>query len=252
MSLIRISAISYLNTLPFLYGLKRSEYIQKNCTIDLDIPSVCAERLCSGQADIGIVPVAIIPKLKKYQIISDYCIGSVGNVKSVLLLSEVPLHEIKKIILDYQSRTSVVLVRILAAKYWLVFPEWEEGAVGYETDINNTTAAVVIGDRAMELSGKYKYLYDLSSEWTEFTGLPFVFACWVSVTDISSEFQNKFNEALKFGISNISDVIREYKKTGNPDFFDLEEYYTKNVSYNYDSNKKKAMDLFMKYASELE
>lgn len=251
MSFIKISAISYLNTLPFLYGLKRSEYIKENCKIDLDIPSVCAEKLRSGHADVGIVPIAVLPQLKKYQIISDYCIGAIGNVKSVLLLSEVPLIQIRKIILDYQSRTSVALVKILASKLWNIAPEWLDGEKGYESDINYTTAAVVIGDRAMELTGKFKYSYDLSAEWKNLTGLPFVFACWVSVIDINEEFQLEFNSALKHGLSSIHEVIDEYKSSGNTEFFNLEEYYTKNVSYLLDSDKKRAMELFLRYALEL-
>lgn len=251
MNKINISAISYLNTLPFLYGLKRSEYIQNNCKIDLDIPSVCADKLSSGKADIGIVPVAILPQLKKYRIISDYCIGAIGNVKSVLLLSEVPLHQIKKIILDYQSRTSVLLVKVLASKLWYISPDWINGAIGYESEINKTTAAVVIGDRAMELTGRFNYSYDLSAEWNELTGLPFVFACWVSVININNEFKKEFNNALKLGITSIKAVIEEYKATGNTEFFNPDEYYTENVSYLFDNDKKKALELFLRYIAEL-
>src|SRR6185369_11597556 len=115
-----------------------------------------------------------------HHIISDYCIGADGDVGSVLLLSDVPMSEIKNVLLDYQSRTSVTLAQVLADKYWRIKPRWTDAKENYERDIKGTTAGVVIGDRTFALKNKFKYTYDLSGEWKIFTGLPFVFACWVA------------------------------------------------------------------------
>ncbi|MBK8584164.1 MAG: hypothetical protein IPN88_01490 [Bacteroidetes bacterium] len=92
--MLKISVVSYLNSKPFIYGFNKTNFNSK-AAIELDIPSVCADKLLTGKVDIGLVPVAILPKLKDYFIISDYCIGANGPVDSVLLLSNVPLNEIK-------------------------------------------------------------------------------------------------------------------------------------------------------------
>ena len=107
--MIKVSCVSYLNSQPFIYGLKNNSIINE-IELSLDVPSVCAEKILSGKADIGLIPVAVIPQLKESHIISDYCIGADGKVETVLLLSDVPLEKIKSILLDYQSRTSVLLL----------------------------------------------------------------------------------------------------------------------------------------------
>ena len=92
--MINLTAVSYLNTKPLLYGIF-STGMDNELDIRLDIPSVCAERLRSGQAEIGLVPVAAIAEIPNAQIISDYCIGAVGAVKTVCLYSNVPIEEIE-------------------------------------------------------------------------------------------------------------------------------------------------------------
>ncbi|NQX96939.1 MAG: hypothetical protein HRT73_03545 [Flavobacteriales bacterium] len=96
---IKVSAVSYLNTLPFIYGINNSE-VMEGIDLSLDIPSDCAKKLLSGEVDLGLVPIAILPQLKEYHIISDYCIGAEGKVDSVALYSDVPLNEIEYIYLD--------------------------------------------------------------------------------------------------------------------------------------------------------
>ncbi len=244
---IKISAVSYLNSSPFVYGLAHSA-IKNEYTLSLDIPSVCAEKLITGKVDIGLIPVAAIPQVTDARIISDYCIGANGRVKTVCLFSEVPLHEIKTILLDYQSRTSVMLTKILAKEYWKINPEWVNASPGFEKDIKGTTAGVVIGDRAFALS-KDK-VFDLSLEWQNFTGLPFVFACWVANKDISEQFISTFNQALKNGLDNIDKTLDEFP----PSIVTKAEatkYLTENINYDLDPEKKKAMKLFLQLAEKI-
>lgn len=247
MGKIKISAISYLNTLPFVYGINRSEYLNRHCSIHLDIPSVCADKLISGKADIGIVPVAVLPKLKEYHIISDFCIGADSIVRSVLLLSCVPLGRIKKVYLDYQSRTSVVLVKILADKYWFIKPEWITASEGYEKKIKGYAAGVVIGDRSFELYERFPYVYDFAAEWKNFSGLPFVFACWIAIRKLNESFLENFNRALSDGIKNIPQVINECKSSEIYNYVNLKEYFTQNISYDLNADKRKGMELFLSY-----
>jgi len=120
--MIKVSCVRYLNSQPFIYGLKNNPVINE-IDLSLDIPSVCAEKLLNGNVDIGLVPIAVIPELKESHIISDYCIGADGKVETVLLLSDVPLEKIETVLLDYQSRTSVLLVKMLAGKFWKISPQ---------------------------------------------------------------------------------------------------------------------------------
>ena len=245
MNAIKISVVSYLNSKPFIYGLEHSGLINE-INLQLDIPSVCASKLIDGTVNIGLIPAAAIPKINNVRIISDYCIGAVGKVASVMLYSDVPLKEIKIILLDYQSNTSVNLVRILAKHFWKIYPEWINAAADYENNISGATAAVIIGDRTFGIDGKYKYCYDLAEEWFKFTGLPFVFACWVANKTLPDSFINKFNDALKFGLDN-RDILVKNLAAENIYNTDIHTYLFENISYDFDERKKTALKLFTSY-----
>ncbi len=246
---IKISVVSYLNSKPFLYGLEHSDILQK-IDLQLDIPSVCAQKLIDDQVDIGLIPVAVIPQLKESYIISDYCIGAIGKVSSVMLYSQVPLSSIKQVLLDYQSRTSVTLVRVLAKEFWNISPEWIPATTDYENSITGNTAAVIIGDRTFGLENKYAFVYDLSEEWEKFTGLPFVFACWVANKKLPEPFIQEFNKVLKYGIANRSQLIEDLRSKANYNT-DIEKYLTRSISYEYDGPKKRALALFLDYVGKL-
>ena len=242
---VKVSAVSYLNTLPFLYGINNSDIIN-DMELSLDIPSVCAAKLLNGEVDLGLVPVAVIPQLKNHYIISDYCIGAEGKVDSVGLFSDVPLNKIEQVYLDYQSKTSINLVQLLAERYWKIAPEWLKADKGFEDKISANTAGVIIGDRTFCLPKKFKYKYDLAEEWQKYTGLPFVFACWVSNKELSKEFITKFNLALKTGINSIKNVVEQYKES-NITFDKLYDYLSTKIAYVLDHDKRKAIEDFLKY-----
>ena len=242
---IKVSAVSYLNTLPFLNGINNSK-ISSELELSLDVPSDCAKKLLTGEVDLGLIPIAILPQLKEYYIVSDYCIGAEGDVDSVALFSDVPLNEIESIYLDYQSKTSVNLVQVLAKEYWKISPNWINAEEGFENEIKAKTAGVIIGDRTFNLLKTYKYKYDLAGEWFKFTGLPFVFACWVSNKKLPTSFIQGFNDALKTGIENRNDVILNHN-IGNVSKDILEVYLTKRISYQLDNRKKNAMREFLNY-----
>ena len=126
MRVLRISAVSYLNAFPFVYGIENAGLLN-DYELMIDTPADCAVKLLQNEADIGLLPVAVLPEMEYYEIIGDYCIGCKGAVGSVILYSDVPLKHIKHIYLDYQSKTSVQLIKILAIKHWRINPKWEDG-----------------------------------------------------------------------------------------------------------------------------
>ncbi len=247
---IKISRVSYYNTLPFLYGIDNTPGLPELIDLQKDTPAICAEKLLSGQVDLGLIPVAVIPALKSSKIVSDYCIGSFGKVETVLLLSQEPINNIKKIYLDYQSRTSVKLVRILSDKLWKIKPEFIESEPNYEEKITGRTAGVIIGNRAFYYKNKYKYSYDLSQEWFNLTKMPFVFACWVTNKNLNENFIRIFNKACKLGINNIEKVISENKNISGE--INLEKYLKRDIDYYFDDKKKTALKLFLKYLKKVQ
>ena len=245
--MLKISAVSYLNTIPFIHGLKQSELI-KIIDLQLDYPSICADKLINGTVDLALVPVVVISKLKEAHIISDYCIGANGAVDTVCLYSDIPIEEIESIALDYQSRTSVALLRVLLKEYWQLNPKFINAEVGFEENIKATHAALVIGDRAFALNTKHAYIYDLSAIWKEMTGLSFVFAAWVANTKLPQDFIIAFNKTLEKGLSDIDKALvlegDSYPNCENP-----EDYLNNKISYSLDAEKQKGMELFLRKIS---
>lgn len=239
----RISLVSYLNTKPFLYGLQHAEEARQ-FALELDIPSVGGKKILENTVDIGLVPVAVLAQLNDARIISDYCIGADGDVKSVCLFSRVPIEEVESVYLDYHSMTSVQLVQILFREYWKRSPAYLPAFTGYIENIQGRTAGLIIGDRALVMFDKFPYVYDLSAAWKSLTGLPFVFAAWITRKEIPATVIAGLNTALEYGIQHISTVVQMY--AGQQ--FDKETvhtYFTHNIDYHLDAVKRKSLELFI-------
>jgi len=239
---IKISAVSYLNSKPFLYGLFKHD-MDKEVELSLDIPSECARKLVSGEVDLGLVPVAVIPQLKESHIISDFCIGADGKVKTVSIFVMRPIEELTHLYLDYQSRTSVALAKLLLKDYWKQSPTLLEANSQYIEQVKDTTGGVIIGDRTIGLEDRFPYVYDLSEAWTAWTGLPFVFAAWVANKALPTSFISKFDAALADRINCIDQVAHLFQSSHL--HFDVLEYYQKYISYPLDEAKKAGMKRFL-------
>jgi chorismate dehydratase len=243
---IRVGAVNYLNTKPLLYGFEHG-MMAEEVDVKIDYPSKIASMLLENTIDVGLVPVAVIPEMKEHYIISDYCIGCDGAVASVCLFSEVPLDKIEKVLLDYQSRTSIDLLKILVKQYWKINPVFEETSGEYQSKISGTTAALIIGDRALRQRKISPYIYDLGLEWKKFTGLPFVFAAWITNKKLDPSFIAAFNKANLAGLQQIDKVVKE----NIYEFFNLESYYTCYISYQLDDKKKTALKRFIEEQQRL-
>jgi len=236
---IRTGIVNYLNTKPLLYGIEHSQVMQEIELIP-GYPAEIASMLERGEIDLGLVPVSAIPGMPDGAIISDYCIGCDGPVASVCLFSEVPIEKVEKVLMDYQSRTSVQLAKILLKEYWKSSAVFIAAQPDFRSEIRGTTAALVIGDRAFEQRNVSPFIYDLGEAWKIHTGLPFVFAAWVSNKKLNTDFIKSFNEANKWGIEHIPDVVKQH----STNLYDLKKYYTNCISYLLDENKKKGLKYF--------
>jgi chorismate dehydratase len=245
---IRISAVSYTNTKPFIYGLQHTGILQK-IDLSLDNPSDCAQKLIDNVVDIGLIPVAATLSLEHWEIVSDYCIGAVGAVNSVFIFSNCEIHKVRTLQLDPESRTSNNLAQVLLKNYWkdghLVVTK---DADDYARSTDPNTAFVQIGDRTFGKKESYPFVYDLAEEWKKFTGLPFVFAAWVANKPISHGFIEEFNESLKFGLNHRAELLKEIPL--RPDF-DFEDYLMHKLNFDLNPDKLEAFHLFLTYVKGL-
>lgn len=250
MEAIRISAISYLNTVPFIYGIKHSGHLC-SFVLSFDVPSSCARKVLEGEADIGIVPVAAIPHIPDARIVSSYCIGATGPVRTVLLASLSPLNAIDTIYLDPDSRTSVQLIRLLVKYYWKIEVTFRDLSPAILQTLPPGSAAMIIGDKTFGLDGVFPYVYDLAEEWMRWTGMPFVFACWVSRGELPLVVRKHFSDAIEYGIHHIDEAVALVDPALFPDI-NIRSYLTEAISYPLDRAKTEAMDHFLKLAQEEE
>jgi chorismate dehydratase len=208
----------------------------------LDFPAHIAELLKDGRIDVGLIPVAQLPVLPEFHIVSDYGIAADHDVASVCLFSEVPLEKIETIFLDYQSRSSAALLKILMREFWGITPVLIESKdESFRSKINGTTAALVIGDRAFEQRRLSTYVYDLAAEWRGFTGLPFVFALWVSIKPMDKEWIKMFNSANATGLQNLKEIAETQKYSA----FDLSKYFQHHIAYHLTPERLKGLERFL-------
>lgn len=239
---VSIAAVSYLNTIPFLYGIRHADNLRADLL--LSPPNGCAEAFDSRKADIALIPVGGLTSLKDndFDIVSSWCIGADGPVRTVVLVSDSPLKEIRRVWLDSHSMTSVALARVLAVQSWKITPEWahlddysllEKPAPG--------DAFVLIGDKVFANEDRFEHTWDLAEEWQKHTGLPFVFAVWVARKSVPQETLAALEDALTLGVERIYESILESDFADRPYAY---EYLTRNIDYFFDEQKRKALQRF--------
>lgn len=241
-----MGAVNYRNTKPLLYGFEQGA-MHDQVELITDYPAKIAQALLNDDIDIGLVPVAILNQMPEWHIVGNYGIGCDGPVASVCIFSEVPLDQVETLMLDYQSRTSVQLARVLLQSHWKLSPQLQPADEQFIDHIKGSTAAVVIGDRALELRSKIPFVYDLGEAWKAYTGLPFLFAAWVSKKPMDAAFEQAFDLANRIGLDQLDAVL-----AANPyAAFDLKQYYTQYIQFEIDTAKKSALQVFLEKIKQL-
>lgn len=244
---INIVVVSFLNTLPFIHGIKTSPIFNK-INLDTGSPAYCTKKFLTNKADIALAPVGGLSQLKDFNIITPFCIASKKNAKSVLLLSNTDKTEIKKIFTDAQSQTSNELIRIIAENFWKHNIKFEK-PTKYPPGIINGEGFIAIGDKAFSLHQKYLYSYDLATEWYNFTGLPFVFAVWIAKPHINKSIISEFSNSLAKGVKEKLSSIKNFNL--NPKGWQS-EYIKKNIHYHLDRECLSGFQEFCKYTENLD
>ncbi len=238
---IRVGAVSYLNTKPLLFGVRNDVALLERIDLIEDYPARIAEMLLKDEIDVGLIPVAVLPKMKESYILTDYCIGAEAEVASVCIFSEQPIKNITHVLLDYQSCTSVNLAKVLLKHYWKKKVIFIDGGIDFRTQIKGHTAGVVIGDRALEQRNISPFVYDLAGTWKKMTGLPFIFAAWIANKSLDANFIAAFNQANGYGVRHLVEVLANIHYP----IYDLHKYYTENISYLLTDEKRKGLEQFL-------
>ncbi len=246
----RVSAVSYLNTAPLVWGMLHGP--QRNrFDLEFRLPADCADHLASGDADIGIVPSFELTR-QDLEIIPGAGIACHGAVRSILLISSCPAEQIRKLALDSSSRTSVELVRVILQRRYGVAPQSVSHAPDLGAMLRIADAALIIGDPALRIepSSLSLHVYDLGAEWVEMTGLPMVFAVWAGRKGtVTPELVASFQESCRYGLARVEEIVAaESAARGFPPEV-VRKYLTQHIVHELGPRDYQGMELFLEYAS---
>jgi chorismate dehydratase len=257
MKRLRISAISYLNTAPLMWDFEHGK-AGASFDISYTLPAQCAGSLRDGSADIGIIPAAAYCSIPDLAIVPGVAIASRQAVRSILLVSKVPLEDIHTVALDTSSMTSVALTRVLFAKWWGGERTFSAMAPDIGQMLKNHDAGLVIGDPALQIDRSQYITYDLAEEWIRFTGKPFVFAFWAirqaalrdaaTDVDLTLLFQQSRDHGLR--PENVDHIVREWAPRLGLSEAMVRDYLTRSIHYSLDADCLAGLRLFYQYAQE--
>ena len=247
---IRVGAVNYLNTKPLI---ERLPDFAPNVELSLDLPSRLADQLAAGDIDVGLIPVVEYFRGDNYSFVPNIAIGSRGPVLSVTLFSRVPWDRIRSVSLDEGSRTSAALTQVLLKKRYGLNPRLEQLPIDAPADDLSTDAVLLIGDRAMRacLPG-YQFAYDLGQEWTDWTGLPFVFALWAVRDGVElGEASAAFYRAKEHGLANAGVIAQREAAALGLDAGFCRRYLTNIIRFDLGPRELAGMRKFRELCEEL-
>ena len=255
---LRISAISYLNTAPLMWDFEHGA-AGSRFDISYTLPSACAHALAEGTGDIGIIPAAAYAQIPRLLVLPEVAIASRRAVRSILLVSKMPIEKVRSVALDTSSMTSVALTKILFQK-WLgggrtfipMAPDVEQMLVEHD-------AGLVIGDPALKIDRTRYHTLDLAEEWIRYTGKPFVFAFWAvrsaalreadPALDLAAVFRDSRDHGLE--ASSLNQIGREWSPRLGISEAEVRAYLTENIHYQLDAGCLDGLRLFYRYAEEI-
>ena len=248
---VRLGAVGYLNARPLTWALDRAA---DRWRVRYDLPSVCARLLYDNEVDLGLVPSIEYLRADDYRFVPGVGIGSRGPVGSVALFTRRPLDDIRHIALDTSSRTSVTLIRVLCQLRFRIAPEFVPHGPDLTAMVRDYDAGLLIGDPALEadVSALGVTKIDLGDEWTEMTGLPFIYAAWTGRSGAIGEEQVRLlQDAQAEGIASYPAIAAEY---GSKDAAATDRalaYLRDNMRYGLGADEENGLQLFLDYAADL-
>jgi chorismate dehydratase len=254
MTPLRVGAVGYLNSRPLVFGLDRSPRF----SLRYDVPSECARLLHVGDIDLGLVPSIEYLQGNQYRIVPDLAIASRGAVASVAIFTARPMQDVRSIVMDTSSRTSVALTRVLCTHLFKIRPTIETHIPDLPAMLGRGDAALIIGDNALladasSVNGHRVPIekIDLGQAWTDMTGLPFVWAFWAGRADaLASEDVRLLQGARDQGVNQPDAIAREYFRDSPVHQAIGTRYLRENIKYHLGPDERAALEMFYRYAAE--
>jgi chorismate dehydratase len=291
---LRISVVQYLNTAPLIRGFTHGPLRalaetgtgaspEKRYELSFTVPSQCAEALRTGAADVAIIPAIEYQRIDDLVILPDMAIASKTRVRSLLLVSRMPMEKIRKIALDSSSRSTQALVKILCQQKWRIAPEFFEMPPDLAAMLQRAEAALVIGDPALRLSLAMEsgtrrgeageqicaasalgveaanmdsdtplHIYDVVEQWRRLTALPAVLAVWAAPRKVATpEVIADFQASRDFGLRRLSDISTQAAAEMNLPANKLQRYLTENINYTLDEENLRGLAAYFAQAADL-
>jgi chorismate dehydratase len=277
MAKLRISVVQYLNTAPLVRGFTHGP-LQGKYDLSFTVPSSCAEALRTGAADVAIIPAIEYQRIPNLAVLPDLSIASKERVRSLLLVSKMPIREVRNLALDRSSRSTQALTRILCEDRWNIAPQFTEAAPDIVQMLQSADAALVIGDSALRLAIQAEqcvrpgsdgewicsgaqvglaqtsklHLYDVVHEWWQLTERPAVLAIWAARPEVARpELAADFSASLAFGLEHLPEICREAARELQLPEKELSLYLRTNIDYSLDAGNLKGLDEFFARAARL-
>jgi chorismate dehydratase len=245
----RLAASHYLNSAPLIWSFIRGSRRNTLKLIDA-APAACSEMLSRKEVEAALVPVIEFQRIPEILLVPDVCVGSRGNVRSVVLVTRKDdLRDVRSVALDESSRTSVTLLKIIFREFLDLDPEWNEFKPNIQQMLSENDAALIIGDPAMTFLQGDLLIFDMASLWREYTGKGFVFAMWAMRED-SIHLLNHLDlaEARDEGLRNIEEIVAHYEKQIPLSRNELRTYLTENITYHVDKSMEQGLSLYFDLA----
>jgi chorismate dehydratase len=253
-TLPRVCAVSYLNTVPLVWGFTHSADLGGIFDLRFALPSLCAQQMASGEADIGILPVIEMAR-QKLDYFPGTGIACHGPVRTILLLSKVPFAQVKTLAVDAGSRTSVMLSRVILAERYGATPKTIEMPAEMESMLAVADAALIIGDPALHIDPEtvpYACL-DLGAEWVNMTGLPMVFAVWSARKElILDKYADAFRASCRYGLDHMDELVREQAPIRGISEQLTRDYLTKHIVFELGPRDYEGMRRYLDLALALD
>ncbi len=285
MSRLRISIVEYLNTAPLVWGFTDGP-LQGKYDLDFAVPSMCAEALRQGKADIGIIPAIEYQRIAGLTMFPGMSVAANGPVRSILVLAKKPIERVRRFALDISSRSSQGLVRILAKRRWGIAPEFVPARPHAGDMLEQADAALLIGDPALRVSVKLDvlaqrkggahccdgdpndmpvpgfpslYVYDVADEWREMTGLPCVLAVWAARRDafgsagappVLADVVSDFLSSKAYGLARIREIAEGASLKLDLPAAACESYLRENIDFGLEERNRAGLELYYRYAAE--
>jgi cyclic dehypoxanthinyl futalosine synthase len=243
---LRVAAVGYLNARPLYDGLDR-EPASARVRLDCASPTEVARRIAEDEADIALMPVAAAATIGDLRIVRGGAIGARGAVRSVVVVAECPIEEITELAVDLSSRTSVVLARLLLrarsrGREPHLVGRGPREAIAH---VGGARGALVIGDPALEIEGRFPHVLDLGLAWWEQTGLPFVFAAWCGRTGaLSTSDERLLDRARVSGLDRRDAIADEHAARTGLLPASLRAYLRDAIRYELGDDERRGLERF--------